>query len=61
MVSKTDAGRLAILKFPRHVRVLEEALRLRHGKQPMGDYSRLSRRRDLISFMDAVIDSARHV
>lgn len=56
--SKSAAGAHALVSFPEHARIIAEALRLRTDPTaPAGYRSPLSRRRDLIAFMDAVIRS----
>jgi hypothetical protein len=56
--SKSAAAAHALLAFPEHTRIIAEALRLRTDPTvPAGYRSPLSRRRDLIAFMDVVIRS----
>lgn len=56
--SKSAAAAHALVAFPDHARIIAEALRLRTNPAgPAGYRSPLSRRRDLIAFMDAVIRS----
>lgn len=56
--SKTAAAAHALVAFPAHARIIAEALRLRTDPTaPAGYRSRLSRRRDLIAFMEAAIRS----
>ena len=56
--SKSAAAAHALVAFPEHARIIAEALRLRTDPAaPAGYRSPLSRRRDLIAFMDAVIRS----
>lgn len=56
--SKTGAGEYALATFPAHGRIITEALRLRSDPRTRGGYaSPLSRRREAIAFMDAVLAS----
>ena len=56
--SKSAAAAHALVAFPDHARIIAEALRLRADPAGPARYrSPLSRRRDLIAFMDAVIRS----
>jgi len=54
--SKSGAGEYALTAFPDHARIITEALRLRRAPAAPSPYrSPLTRRRDLILFMDAVL------
>lgn len=56
--SKYAAGEHVLATFPAHARVIRESLRLRSDPATPPNYgSRLSRRRDAIAFMDAVLAS----
>ena len=56
--SKSAAAAYALVAFPEHARIIAEALRLRTDPAGSAGYrSPLSRRRDLIAFMDAVLRS----
>jgi len=55
--SKSGAGEYALRAFPDHARITTEALRIRiYPVSPTGYGSVLTRRRELIAFMDAVLD-----
>lgn len=54
--SKSGAGEWARKAFPQHARILDESLRLRQGESSASSYrSPLTRKRDLIAFMQAVL------
>jgi hypothetical protein len=56
--SKTQAGAYALDTFPRHHRIITEALRLRIQPHATSPYdSRLARQQELFTFMDEVIAS----
>ena len=59
IVSKTGAGRWALGRFPKHRRILLEALRLRTGEGEAGYRSRLPRKREALSAMADIMAACR--
>lgn len=59
ITSKTGAGRWALGRFPRHRRILAEALRLRTGEGEPGYRSRFTRKREALAAMAEIMAACR--
>ena len=59
IASKTGAGRWALGRFPRHRRILAEALRLRTGEGEPGYRSRFARKREALAAMAEIMAACR--